>query len=127
MVCKRTRACFPWDPGGELLGALRSAKISSSLGYTEFFRKNDTTFGGTVLLSGEPNRTGITVPFEHFHVHFIGLVRQYERFYIKQSQDCKLTRFFTLKISGVTDRAARRTSCSVGWNRAGWELNTLDG
>ena len=126
MICRRSRAGFPWDTGGEFLGALRSAKISSSTGYTEFFWKNYTTFGDTALLSCEPNRTGITVPIAHFHVHIVGLVRQYERFYTKQ-RDCKLTRFFTLKISGVTDGAARRTSCSVGWNRVGWELNTLDG
>ena len=32
-----------------------------------------------------------------------------------------------IKISGVPDRAAQLKPRSAGWDRAGWELNTLDG
>ena len=30
-------------------------------------------------------------------------------------------------VPGVPDRAARLKTCFAGWNRAGWELNKLDG
>ena len=47
---------------------------------------------------------------------------------IGQNFNCPLRNggFLTVS-SGVPDGAARLKTRSAGWNRAGWELNTLDG
>ena len=38
-----------------------------------------------------------------------------------------MSRLIYQEFSGVPDGATRLNTRSVGWNRTGWELNTLDG